>query len=77
MRSAPRVSEAYDFEIASGEKIPHPRHWVKLAEFGGDEDRSLSNNASRLGNERDLLGNRESQFPHRGSSGGRELERGV
>jgi hypothetical protein len=22
-------------EVASGEKIPHPRHWVKLAEVVG------------------------------------------
>ena len=27
------VTESYVYEIARGEKIPHRRHWVKLAEL--------------------------------------------
>jgi CRISPR-associated endonuclease Cas1 len=35
IQSALQVSKRYAYEIASGAKVPHRRHWVKLAELAG------------------------------------------
>jgi CRISPR-associated endonuclease Cas1 len=35
-----QISKRYAYEIAAGEKIPHRRHWVKLAELVGLSDPS-------------------------------------
>jgi hypothetical protein len=35
IRSALGLSEPYSSDIRSGKRVPHPRHWLALAELAG------------------------------------------